>query len=364
MDSIVKPLPPELFTVLDTNAEMRWEAMRGQGFLVPTDRFFVRNHTGTPLIDPATYRLRLHGTGLRGRPTRDRAVEFTLDDLVAMPSCSVIAFIECAGNGREFFGTQQGTAASGTAWRLGGVGVARWRGVRLADVLDRAGLVPAAVDVMPVGLDPDVLSGGVNLGPVRRPLPVAKALDDVLLAYEMNGADLLPDHGFPVRLVVPNWVGIASIKWVGEIEVAAGPLCSPWNTDLYRMFGPGYPAGGGPPLTRQVTKSAFELPWEATLPAGQAHVLHGRSWSGAGRIRAVQVSADGGRTWRAAHLHGQRLGQAWQRWVFRWRPDVPGRHTLLARAGDQTGAAQPDRSPANTFGYLFGAAVHHPVTVT
>ncbi|MCO6006258.1 molybdopterin-dependent oxidoreductase [Actinoallomurus purpureus] len=238
---IVKPLPPELFVVYGTNAEMRWEAMRGQGYRTPTDRFFVRNHTRTPLIDARTWRLRLFGRGLHGSPTLDRPVEFSYEDLLGMPARTIDAFIECTGNGRSFYATQQNQSVTGTPWRLGGVGVARWRGVPLAHVLERAGLTHQAVDLMPRGLDPDFIDAGRNLGRVRRPLPVAKALDDVLLANEMNGRPLPPDHGFPVRLVVPGWVGIASIKWVGDIEVSDAPLSSPWNTTYYRMFGPGYP---------------------------------------------------------------------------------------------------------------------------
>ena len=130
---IVKPLPPEWFLRHGTNAEMRWEAMRGLGYHVPNERFFVRNHTATPAIDPATWRLRLFGSGLRRGP-----VELGLDDLLRLPARHTTAFIECAGNGRSFFASQQGTPASGTAWRLGAIGVARWRGVPLSELL-RAG---------------------------------------------------------------------------------------------------------------------------------------------------------------------------------------------------------------------------------
>src|SRR5690606_38781496 len=132
----------------------------------------------------------------------------------------------CAGNGRAFFDTQQGTEARGTQWRLGAIGVAEWRGVPLSALLDRAGVRADAVDVMPEGLDPEV----EDSGRVRRPLPVEKALDDVLVVYEMNGEPLPPDHGYPARLLVPGWIGIANIKWVGRIEVATEPLFSAWNT--------------------------------------------------------------------------------------------------------------------------------------
>ncbi|WP_405096633.1 sulfite oxidase [Micromonospora sp. NBC_01412] len=358
---MVKPLPDRLFTRHDTNAEMRWEAMAGQGYVVPTDRFFVRNHTATPLIDPDTWRLSLFGDGLRGTPTRDRPVEFGYDDLRRLPAERVTALVECAGNGRRFFAGQQDGPSPGVAWGLGGVGVAHWRGVRLSTVLRRAGLTGAAVDVMPEGLDPEYVTGGVNLGRVRRPLPIGKALDDVLLAYEMNGEPLTPDHGFPVRVVVPGWIGISSVKWVGPVEVSATPLFSPWNTQLYRMFGPGHPDGGGE-LGPQSVKSAFELPWDARVPAGAEVLLRGRSWSGGGPIRSVQVhTGDDG--WRPADLVAEDAGGPWQRWTVRWLPAKPGPATLRARATDATGAGQPERARHNDLGYLFDGVVRHPVTV-
>ncbi|WP_109509313.1 sulfite oxidase [Nocardioides speluncae] len=358
--TIVKPLPPEWFNVLGTNAEMRWDAFRGQGFTVPNERFFVRNHTSTPAIDAESWRLQVFGSGLR----RPEGISLSYRDLRRMRSRTVIEAVECAGNGRRFFRDQQGTPAAGTSWSLGAIGVARWKGVPLADILDRAGLRPTAVDVMPEGLDATVVSGGVDQGHVRRPLPVGKALDDVLVAYEMNGEPLPPDHGFPARLVVPGWVGIASIKWLGRIEVADQPLFSPWNTTSYRMTGPTYPPDS-PPLTTQLVKSAFELPWDATLPAGERTVLHGRSWSGVAPIRRVDVSLDDGATWRPAHLHHSDRGRSWTRWSVPWTPRSgdAGPRRLIARATDRTGATQPATVPFNDAGYQFWATVRHPITV-
>jgi DMSO/TMAO reductase YedYZ molybdopterin-dependent catalytic subunit len=360
---IQKPLPPELFTVFGTNAEMKWESMRGQGYYTPIDRFFVRNHTSTPTIDVSTWSLKLFGSGLRQAPTPDQPVEFSYAELRALPAEEISAFIECAGNGRSLYTTQQGQSVTGTAWTLGAVGVAKWRGVRLSTVLHRAGITTAAVDVMPTGLDDDYVANGEDLGHVRRPLPVAKALHDVLLAYEMNGQPLPPDHGFPVRLVVPSWVGIASIKWVGSIEVSDQPLSSPWNTQFYRLFGPDYPPEGSAPLTRQVVKSAFELPWPATLTAGHRHLLTGRSWSGNGAVRRVEVSVDGGTTWRPARHRGEAGRTGWLRWEFPWQPLAAGTYELLARATDDHGIKQAQIAPYNTLGYLFGAVARHPVTV-
>jgi DMSO/TMAO reductase YedYZ molybdopterin-dependent catalytic subunit len=353
---IVKPLPPEWFIAHGTNAETRFEALRDVGYRVPNARFFVRNHTATPQIDPATWRLELFGSGLRRGP-----VSFSLDDLLRLPARRTTAFIECAGNGRSLFAEQQGTPASGTPWKLGAIGVAEWKGVPLAEVLERAGVSRRAVDVMPQGLDAPYVTGGVDYGRIRRPLPIGKAFDDALLAYEMNGEALPPDHGFPLRLVVPGWIGIASIKWVGSIEVSAAPLSSPWNTKWYRMTGPSYPADA-PPLTTQPVKSAFELPWGAQLPARRPTLLTGRAWSGTAPIRSVEVSTDGGARWRRAHLHGPNRPGAWVRWALPWKPEASTRE-LLTRATDRHGTRQPDTVPFNDGGYQFWAVARHPVVV-
>jgi DMSO/TMAO reductase YedYZ molybdopterin-dependent catalytic subunit len=359
---IVKPLPPEWFVNYGTNAEMRWDAAGDQGYTIANERFFVRDHTSTPTIDAKAWRLRVFGSGLRRHTDADHALELRYDDLARLPRRSVTSFIECAGNGRSFFGLQQGTPAAGTQWGLGAVGVARWTGVPLAAVLERAGIRRDAVDVMPAGLDPTYVSGGVDYGHVRRPLPVAKAWRDGLLAFEMNGRTLPSDHGFPVRLVVPGWVGVANIKWVGDLEVSAQPLLSPFNSTFYRLTGPTYPPDQ-PGLTTQDVKSAFELARGAQLPAGERLVLRGRSWSGHAPIRRVEVSTDGGTHWRQARLRAPNLPGAWVRWELPWHSPPAGDYELLARATDVTGNTQPDTVPFNTGGYAFWAVVRHPVTV-
>ncbi|NUW37806.1 sulfite oxidase [Nonomuraea sp. SMC257] len=320
---------------------MRWEAMAGVGYHTPNDRFFVRNHTCTPLIDAATWRLRIHGPGVRCPG------EYTYPQLLAMPARTIDTAIECAGNGRSLYDTQQHEPAPGAQWGLGAIGVARWRGVPLSYLLRQAGVRPDAVDVVARGLDAPF----EDHGRVRRPLPAAKAMDDVIVAYEMNGEPLPPDHGFPARLVVPGWAGIASIKWLGDLEVATKKIFTPWNTLFYRD------------ITTQPVKSAFELAWDAVLRLGVPHVLHGRSWSGRGRITRVEVSLDGGRTWRQAEHHGRRLVGAWLPWHIQWAPRTPGRYVLMARATDETGATQPLITPRHPFGYHFDAVAQHPIHV-
>ena len=340
---IVKPLPPEWFVVYGSNAEMRWDAVPGLGYVIPNERFFVRDHTSTPMIDARTWTLSLWGDGLRHSPTQANPLTLSYEQLRSLPSIEIPAFIECAGNGRSFFAGQQGTPASGTPWGLGAVGVASWRGVPLAEALERARILRSAVDVMPWGLDGEFVTGAVNYGPVRRPLPVGKALRDVILAYEMNGQPLPPDNGYPVRLVVPGWIGVASIKWVGQIQVSREPLYSYWNTSSYILEGSAYP--DPQPLSTQVVKSAFELAFGATLP-NRPQVLTGRAWSGVAPIRVVEISSDGGVSWQPARLRAPNLPRAWVRWT------IGGRHlaraTTYSRRGPRTGPGVRNRRPCRS----------------
>jgi sulfane dehydrogenase subunit SoxC len=342
---VVKPTPEDLFFIRGTNREMRWEAMRGQGYPVSNASFFVRNHTSTPHIDPGAWRLRIEGTGVF------HLIELTYDEILALPEVTETKCIECAGNGRSFFATVQGQPAAGTQWLLGAVGVAEWTGVRLSTVLDLAGVKRSAVDVMGTGLDTMA---------VRRPMSIEKALDnDTLVVYGMNGRTLPEDHGFPVRLLTPGWVGISNIKWLGSIEVSEVPLFSPWNTTTYRLFGPAYP--DAPVIFSQDVKSAIELPFPATVSPGP-QVLTGRSWSGHGKIERVDVSFDGGASWTRAMLDKRNIPFAWRQWSVAWFPS-PGTYAVRVRATDSKGNAQPDTVPFNEQGYLYWAAVDHPVIV-
>ncbi|MFC4785446.1 sulfite oxidase [Nocardioides sp. MAHUQ-72] len=335
-----------------TDVETRWDA--DVPHLTPNDRFFVRNHTEPPQIDVATWRLLVTGDGLLS----ERA--YSLADLQQLPTTTYERALECTGNGRRLFDAQQGSFRPGTQWDLGAIGVARWTGVPLSTVLRHAGLRPEAVQVMPVGLDAPFVEDGVDWGRVRRPLPIGKALDDVLVAWEMNGEPLPPDHGFPVRLVVPGWVGIASIKWLGELRVTTTVVDSPWNTRWYRMHGPGW-SGDAAVLDRMPPKSVIDV--TGALEAGRLTVLRGRAWSGEATVRMVEVSTDGGETWDEASLTGTNEPSSWVEWEHPWTPATPGEHVLVTRATDSLGRTQPELALPNDDGYLFTAAVHHPVTV-
>ncbi len=335
-----------------TDVETVWED--DVPYLTPNERFFVRNHTSAPAIDARNWRLLVSGDGVIGDTT------YSLAELQSFTSRTYDRALECTGNGRSLFGEQQGAPRPGTQWGMGAIGAARWTGVPLSTVLRHAGLRDDAVQVMAVGLDEPYVHEGENHGRVRRPLPLAKALDDVLIAWEMNGLPLPLDHGYPARLIVPGWVGIASIKWLGELRVTTSVVDSPWNTRWYRMHGEGWD-GDAAVLDRMPVKSTLDA--APDLVAGRCTVLRGRAWSGEATVRVVEVSSDAGRTWHEATLTGPNEPSCWVHWELPWVPAVAGDHELRVRATDSMGRRQPDVAPDNDDGYLFTAALRHAVTV-
>jgi len=344
----VKPLPREIFIDHGINQETRLETLRG--YLTPASHFFVRQHAATPALDTRTWRLRIEGNAV------ERPMEIGFDDLLRLPSRSVTCFVECAGNGRGFFKELMGKVASGTQWRYGGIGVAEWTGVPLGAVLDLARVRrDTPRDIL------NVLVEGLDSVKVNRPMSLAKAFeDDTLLAYAFNGEPVPPDHGFPVRAIVPGWVGINNIKWVGRIEVRDSIIDVPTTTKTYVLEGPDYPSKVV--LRQQTLKSAVALPWGATLPAGR-HLVRGFAWSPVGRISRVEYSLDRGTTWQPAALREPNIPRAWARWDFEW--DVrPGDHVIVTRAVDDQSNTQPATIPWNAQGYGYNVPVPHPVKVT
>ncbi|ONM46410.1 molybdopterin-binding oxidoreductase [Nocardia donostiensis] len=347
--AVVKPTPPELMEDFGDGLNYGTRLSNHPGYLTPIDRFFVRNHGATPVIDARTWQLRVDGSGVR------RPVVFSYEQLWEMPLTSVVRAIQCAGNGRVFFAERFGREAEGTQWRTGALSTAEWTGVRLRELLERAGPTVYARDVMPEGLDELRFD---------RPMPLAKAMaDDTIVALAMNGEVLPCDHGFPARVVVSGWVGTASVKWVGRIQVAAEELHSYWNTRDYVLAGPGYPRVGpaeGVPITVVPPMSVIELDWPAVIPSG-ARTIRGRAFSGADRVVRVAVQADDA-AWRQARLLEPNIAGAWVRWEIDWLA-TPGEHGLRVRATDAQGNVQPDTVPWNDHGCLYNAVVAHPVRV-
>jgi DMSO/TMAO reductase YedYZ molybdopterin-dependent catalytic subunit len=317
------------------------------GWITPRDLHFVRSQNQAPAIDPDTYRLSIEGDAV-GKP-----IELSLADLKALPSRSQVNWLECAGNSRVQYERVLGKAVDPAQlpWGQGAVSNAEWTGVSLSTVLDMADISPDAVDVMPVGLDEQHVARPMPLEIARRP--------ETMLAYAMNGDPLPPDNGFPVRAVVPGWIGTNSIKWVGQIIVSKQPLKVKWNTTSYALHGPDYP--DDPALTFQPPKSVVALPWEASLKPGQ-QTVRGFAWSPYGKVAKVEYSFDGGKSWQSATLLEPNQPLSWVRWQFAWNAE-PGSYEISTRVTDEKGNTQPDAVNWNSLGYLYCAVVAHPVTV-
>jgi DMSO/TMAO reductase YedYZ molybdopterin-dependent catalytic subunit len=357
---IVKPTPADLMEDTGSGLDYGTRPDRMLGDITPVDRFFIRSHAPTPVIDASTWELRIDGDGVR-RPT-----SYTYDDLsTGFPLVSFIRTLECAGNRRVLFGAELGREFEGTQWGRGAISTAEWTGVRLRDLLEPAEITSDAIEVMPESL---------NAIRARRPLPLAKATaDDTVVAIAMNGEPLPPDHGFPARLVVTGWLGAASIKWLGRIEVSERALLVPWNTVDYVLIGPGQGGPGqggpgqgggdpaqGPALTTLPLSSLVELPWPAQLqPTRQ--IIRGRAYAGENRVTEVQYRIDDG-SWAAAAITSASSPGVWARWQFTWQPE-PGDHLLRVRAIDDRGNVQPDCTPDNELGYEHQSVLAHPVHV-
>ena len=333
--------------------EARLENMRGM--ITPVREFFVRNNSVSLDVDVESWRLSIEGDAVTN------PLQLTYDDIRKMPSRTLVSYLECAGNHRAMFDLVKGQKASGTQWKTGGVGNGEWTGVPLRDVLQLAGISDDAANVLLIGLDTESPEEGF-----RRVLPAEKALHpDTLLAYGMNGEVLPRDHGFPLRALIPGWVGSTNVKWLGRIVVSKQPIWTRNNTTSYVLIGDAYPPEGkasGKVTTTQVIKSALALPWPAELEAVSQRI-HGFAHSPDGPITTVEWSLDSGRTWSEAEGSDPQVQYSWARFEFAWDPR-PGEYTIMTRATDWAGNTQPKEIPFNEKGYLFNQPLPHPVTVT
>ncbi len=345
--------PPDLIVreQTPTNLEMPFETL--DSFITPNDRFYVRNHFAAPELKVASWRLRVEGAV-------ERPLTLTYADLTSMPARSRVDLLECAGNGRAFLQPP----AKGVQWQLGAVANAEWTGVPLAAVLERAGLRDAAVEVVFEGADRGTVSVEPTLGQIHfaRSLPVARARrPEVLLAYRMDGQDLPAPHGAPLRLIVPGWYGMASVKWLTRIAVADRPFAGFWQTLDYAVFERRFGQPVLVPLTEMQVKAQIARPraMEA-VRAGAAYRVHGAAWTGDSDVTRVEVSTDGGTAWSPARLLGRPVRHAWRLWEYTWRvPERAGRARLLARATDARGRTQPMRRDPDRRNY----AISHVLPV-
>ncbi len=314
------------------NLESPQSALRT--WITPADQFYVRSHFAEPDLDRSAWRLTVEGAV-------SEPGDFSFSDLSALAAESQVAVMECAGNGRVFLSPQ----AEGTQWQVGAAGNAEYTGVPLAALLARVGVLPTAVDVIFEGADfGQITDAPASPGEIHfaHSIPVATArAGQVLLAYRMNGADLTRSHGFPVRVVVPGWYGMASVKWLTRIVVADRPFQGFFQSMQYSGWERTHGAPTLVPVTELQVKSIIVDPeMGGVVPSGGTYIVRGQAWTGEGTVTLVEISVDDGSHWAPARLTSPELPRAWRSWEFDWRPTA-GRQSLMARATDSRGRVQP-----------------------
>jgi len=324
------PETRRIVTAAPENSETPLEKVGS--WVTPSRLFFVRNHFEPPTVDPQTWRLQVGGFVERPR-------EWTLDELDALPERTVFATMECAGNGRSFLSPH----VHGVQWGAGAIGHAEWTGIPLRAVLEKSGVKPQTKEILFEGLDHGREADHPELLSFARSLPLAKALDrETLLVTKMNGEPLEPIHGFPLRLIVPGWYGVASVKWIGRIDAIDHAFTGYYQSKKYTIQrrtpqGEAQTVIVGP----MPVKSEIVRPTDGeTLGLGTNRIF-GVAWAGEEAVARVEVSTDGGDSWNDAELLGPQSAYSWTLWEFLWEVSEPGQHSLLARATSASGRVQP-----------------------
>jgi len=354
------PQKTDLILLTDRPPQLETPLRYFESELTPNDAFFVRWHlAGIPTsVNTRTFRLEVGGRV-------KNPLQLSLHDLqTKFEAVSVVALCQCAGNSRSLFEPR----VAGGQWGNGAMSNARWKGVRLKDVLDAAGVEPATVEVGFRGLDTAPLPQTPRF---EKSLPIDRARDgEVLIAYEMNGAPLPMLNGFPIRLVVPGWYATYWVKSLSEITVLDQPLKTFWMDTAYRI-----PNNAGAeetpqqlskvtvPITRMSVRSIFVKPTLGEhLSVGRAYTIKGVANDGGSGIRKVEVSTDEGKTWSDAKL-GTDLGKySWRQWSAPWKPTDKGTYRLQVRAISNDGRQQVT-SQWNRSGYQRDVIEHVEVVV-
>ena len=324
------------------NAEAPPEALADE--ITPVALHYVRSNFAVPAHDGS-----LEVGGAIATPAT-----LTLDDLRRLPAVERAVTLECAGNGR--LATRP--LPVGEPWGDYAVSTARWRGALLRDVLEQAQPTADGVEVLFEGAD----HGPYHLEPVLaetnrenltfvRSLALHLATDpeaEILIAYEMNGEPLTPDHGAPFRLIVPHWYAVASVKWLKRIDVLTEPFSGEFQTGHYIYEWPDRPHE---PVDLMRVRARITDPAPGTIIAAGTYAVRGKAWSGTGPVTAVDVSFTGEGEWHPAKLEPLKDPSQWQDWSLDWEAAGVGRHSLRARATDAAGNVQPDVPPWNRLGY-------------
>ena len=331
------------------NAETSVHSLMG-GVSMPTASFYVRNHFQMPVLDPSTWRLQVRG--LVQRPMRLR-----LRDLFAMPCHTEVVTIECAGNGRSFLDPR----VDGEQWRLGAVSTAEWTGVLLVDVLERAGIKSGGTEILFRGADAGAVKGRLETTSFERSLKLDQARESgAILAYAMNGEPLPLRHGYPLRVIVPGWYGVASVKWLTGIEVIDRPFPGYFQSERYVYEWERDGRLVKEPVTLQRVRALITEPQPDHVIEPGDLAIRGLAWSGVAAIARVEVSVGGG-PWQEARLLGEGTRHSWRRWESIIQLRRPGPAIIRARATDLAGRTQPERPEWNRLGY--GSNTIHEVPI-
>jgi DMSO/TMAO reductase YedYZ molybdopterin-dependent catalytic subunit len=312
-------------------------------YLTPNELFFVRSHWIPRTPDLKKWRLKVDGEV-------SKPLELTLAELKKMPVTEVTCVLQCAGNGRGLYSP----TVPGVQWRYGAVGNARWRGVAVRDLLERAGVKPEAKHLHTFGSD----EPPEKVPPFHRSFELEKAMADAIVAWEMNGEPLPVAHGAPARLIVPGWAGDHWTKWLMRLSPQVEPQKGFYMDTAYRYpITPGAPGVAFKPeemrpLTDLAVKSNITTaPKKAK--SGKTYEIRGFAFSGAPDVAKVEISDDDGKTWQEAALDSRHSPYSWRLWSYRWTAPARGRTTLVSRATDVRGAVQPRESVWNQSGYIF-----------
>ena len=324
-------MTPEELQLAVRNHSMPLEALRYP--ITPLGLHYLLIHFDIPMVDPAGYELAVGGHVRK-------PLGLSLADLRSRPAVTQAVTLECAGNGR----TRMSPRPMSQPWVLEAVGTAEWTGTPLAAILEEAGVLDGARDVAFTGMDRGV-QGGVDQY-YERSLSLADASrDEVLLAYAINGVPLPPQHGFPLRLIVPGWYGMTHVKWLRSITVLGGAFAGYQQAAAYHFRT--VDGESGEPVTRMLPRALMVPPGvpdfmsRVRFVEPSVQVVEGRAWSGQAPIDRVDFSADRGATWSAAELKEPVSPHAWRGWSVRWDASHPGEYELCARASDAAGNIQP-----------------------
>ncbi len=316
-------------------------------------QFFRRNHFEYPALNQASYRLLLGG--LIKQP-----VSLSLQDLYRFPARTLKVALECAGNKRGFFEPK----AFGEQWGKGAISQGYWRGVPLVNILDLTGFSSHAEEIVIKGYDHGGRKDSDKTYPYARSLPLEKALHlDTIIAYEYNGQPLSYKHGYPLRLIVPGWYAMASVKWVRQISVIGTAFNGPFQANDYMYYPNKETDEGAFPVTVQNVNSTIQSPQDMEEVSGRRHRIRGIAWTGQGSITRVEISLDDGVSWNEAAFHASSSPYEWVSWQYEWKPDRAGEYSILSKATDSTGRTQERKAFWNRKGYGYNAMDHVKVRV-